>query len=86
MESKIIVMTENEVSQLISKAIKPIQNQLQSLIKEKVYSVKQAAEYLNKSTPTIYKLCAQGEIKAKPRNKGFMITHTSLMEYINPIN
>jgi excisionase family DNA binding protein len=88
-------MQENLTFDLLPKAIQNLTNEvseLKSLLldkqeqkqeqPEKLFSIKQAAQFLNLSVPTIYSKVSKGELPFMKRSKRLYFSSSELMAYL----
>lgn len=67
----------------IEKAIQPIRDEIISIYKIKIYSVKELSQILNLTTKTVTKYCQQKTIIATKKGATYIVTHENLLKYIS---
>lgn len=76
-----VTILTKEVSELKRLLIEK-QEQPNTIQTEKLFSVQEAAEFLNLSVPTIYSKVSKGELPVMKRSKRLYFSSTELMEYL----
>lgn len=78
---KAVTMLTNEVSELKRLLIKK-QEQAPTEPTERLLTVKETAQFLNLTVPTIYSKVSRGEIPYMKRSKRLYFSSTEIMEYL----
>jgi len=71
---------ENSVRRALSENLKPVFET--SVDEHKLLTIKQAAEFLNLSVPTVYSKVSRGELPVMKRSKRLYFSKAELLDYI----
>ena len=76
----VIVIQKNEIKEILKSAIYEIENERESLLPDKLFTINQVAKRLGRAHETIKKLVKAGIIKS---TKDGLITESAINEYLN---
>ena len=76
-----VAMLINEVSELKQLLLQKSDQQT-TIPSEQLFTVKEAADFLNLSVPTIYSKVSRGELPVMKRGKKLHFSNTELMQYL----
>lgn len=80
---KLINSISEKVSEKVTANIlKVIKKQTQQDQTEQFLTIKEAAEFLNLTVPTLYSKCSRGELPFMKRSKRLYFSSVELMEYL----
>lgn len=74
------------VRSIVQNVIQPLKEDIASLKGTTTYTIKEAAKKIGKHDSTVYRYCKSGKIKASKSGQSYIITHTSLQQFIEPQN